>query len=100
MIDKKVVPQNEGLKKIVSKAAGTEAGRDLLAHLARRCGQFQTSISRMADGEIASLSTEAKEAQRLIWLELRAMMPVSMRHSIEEMAETPVPVKPQEERKK
>ena len=98
--EKRVVPANDGFKKMVERAGSTEAGRDLLAWLAVRCHQFRSNLMRLHNGDVSSLSTECREAQRAIWLELRQQMPVEMRHSIEAQAETVLVVKPQEEERK
>lgn len=100
--DKKVVPVDLKLAKAVEIVAQGDAGRVLLAHLATRCGFFESSLSRRADGEIAPLATDAKEAQRLIWIELRRLLTPELRHAIEAFAEqsSTFVAQPQEERKK
>lgn len=102
---KKTVPVSEGavsLAKALETLAQLDEGRIVLAHLARRCGFFESGLLRKGDGEIASMATECKAAQRVIWVELRQQLPVAMRHAIEEFAEAPVPVAAhsEEERKK
>lgn len=100
--EKKTVPVNEDLGVAVDAVLRTEYGRKVWAHLAKRCGFFQSSLSRRADGEIAALSTEAKEAQRLIYLEFRDLASPELRAVAEQLAEFPpiVGKKSEEERKK
>jgi hypothetical protein len=99
--EKATIPHDVSGDKAFKIMAETEAGRAVFAWLAQRCGWFQSSLTRKLDGEIASLSTEAKEAQRLIYQELRLKLPLELRHEIEKFAETPVAVAdPKEERKR
>lgn len=83
----RVIPKDEAFEKMVRACAGNDAGREFMAWLARRCGQFQSSLTRKADGEVAELATEAKEAQRLIWVEVRDALSIEGRHGIESLAE-------------
>jgi len=97
---KVAVPQDLTLAKAFAAVAETDAGRVVLAHLAVRCGFFDGGLLRLTTGEVAPLATEAKAAQRVIWAELRQLLPVAQRHAIEEFAETPIAAKSEEERKK
>lgn len=100
---KKVVvsPEEEKLNKNIDEVLRTEAGRAVWAHLARRLGFFESSLSRKADGEVAVISTECKEAQRLVYIELRRRASRELLVVAEALAEAPVLVapKPEEERK-
>ena len=89
----RVVLGDEGLKTAVDAVLRTEAGIKLWAYLARRCGFFTSSLSRRTDGEIAELGTEAREAQRLIYLELRALAATELRAAAEKVAEQPAQIK-------
>lgn len=51
----------------------TESGREFVAWLHDACGFNVTSLVRQPDGEIAPLSTECKEAQRLVYLNIRKL---------------------------
>jgi hypothetical protein len=99
----KVVPdQDREFAKAADAVLRTDQGRKLWALLAKRMGFFKSSIRRKADGEIAVLSTEALEAQRLIYLELRALPTFELLIAAEALADPankPLQ-KPQEERKK
>jgi hypothetical protein len=68
--------------------------------MANRCGFFQTSLTRKSDGEVAELSTECKEAQRLLYLELRRRAPRTLLREAEDLAERLLTEKPKEEEKK
>lgn len=102
--EKKVVPeQDREFAKAADAVLRTEQGRKLWSLLAHRMGFFKSSIRRKADGEIASLSTEALEAQRLVYLELRTLPTYELLAAAEQLADpinNKVLVKPQEERKK
>lgn len=99
---RKVVPnpEVERLAKSVDEVLRTEAGRALWVHLFHLCGYNTTSLSRKNDGEVAPLSTECKEAQRLVYIRLRGLASPELRAVVEQMAEAPVAApKPEEERK-
>lgn len=57
----------------VDQLLKTEAGREVWAHLYDACGFKKSSLTRVANGDVAPLSTECKEAQRLIYLDLRKL---------------------------
>lgn len=101
----KVVPdQDREFAKAADAVLRTDAGRKLWGLLAKRLGFFASSIRRKADGEIAPLSTEALEAQRLIYLELRNLPTFELLIAAEGLVDPAnkslSAVKPQEERKK
>ena len=101
-------PEEEKLAQNIDEVLRTEAGRAFWAFLARRLGFFETSLVVRKDGEIAQLSTDCKEAQRLVYLELRRRASRELLAVAEQLAETPVAVvaaaaaaalKPEEERR-
>lgn len=96
---KKVVAVEEkGLRSHVNAVLQTESGKALWAHLFHECGYNVTSLTRKADGEVAALSTECKEAQRLIYIGLRKLADRGLLAKAEELAEAPAPaVQPKEE---
>jgi hypothetical protein len=103
-IKKTVIPvavTDEKLAKNIDEVLRTEAGRALWAHLFHICGYNQSSLTlNRQTGEVASLSTECKEAQRRIYLDIRNRASRELRAVAEELAETPIaaPI-PEEERK-
>jgi len=66
----------------------TDAGKEVFAHLYHECGFAVSSLTKRVDGEIASLSTDCKEAQRLIYIRLRGLMSLDLRAAAEALAET------------
>lgn len=78
----------------------TEAGQLLWAELFRLCGYNESSLSHRADGEVAELATEAKEAQRFIYLRMRELASPELLAAAEFYAEyeKSLPI-PQKERK-
>jgi hypothetical protein len=66
----------------------TAAGRKLWAYLFHACGYSVTSLSHRADGEVAGVATECKEAQRLIYLNLRKLASPELRAQAELEAES------------
>lgn len=100
----KVVPdQDRDFAKAADAVLRTDAGRKFWGLLAKRMGFFASSIRRKADGEIAPLSTEALEAQRLIYLELRTLPTFELLIAAEGLvdpANKSMLPKSQEERKK
>lgn len=86
--DVKVVPEQDiEFARAADIVLRTEAGRKLWALLARRLGFFSSSMRRKTDGEIAVLSTEALEAQRLIYLELRNLPTYELLAAAEALAD-------------
>ena len=65
----------------------TPTGVIFWSHLFDLCGYNKSSLTRKLDGEIAPLSTECKEAQRLIYLELRKLAPPDLLMRAEDTAE-------------
>lgn len=101
--EKKVVPEQDlEFAKAADIVLRTDAGRKMWGLLAKRMGFFASSIRRKADGEIAPLSTEALEAQRLIYLELRTLPTFELLIAAEGLVDPANKSlrKPQEERKK
>jgi hypothetical protein len=100
----KVVPeQDREFARAADAVLRTEAGRKLWALLAKRMGFFTSSIRRTSAGEIAPLSTEALEAQRLVYLELRTLPTYELLIAAEGLADPTnktLSAKPLEERKK
>lgn len=76
------------LKTAVDTVIQTEAGQVLWKWLFHKCGFNVTSLTRKTDGEIAELSTHCKEAQRLVYLQLRALASPELLHKVEAFAET------------
>ena len=98
---KKVLPLNSPIKQHVDAVLRTESGRAFWAHLFHECGYNVSSLTRKADGDVASLPTECKEAQRLVYINLRKLASRELLAKAEELAETPVVApKPQEEERK
>lgn len=65
--------QDAKLRQAVDWLLKAEPGRIFWAYLYNLCGYNQSSISHFAAGDIAPLKTEAKEAQRLIYITLRRL---------------------------
>ena len=96
----KKLPVNETevkLRRSVDAVLRTEHGRALWAHLVVKCGFFETSLTRTSNGEVAPLSTECKEAQRLLYLNLRKLASPELRAVAETLAEVSVPITTPEE---
>ena len=87
------------LETAVNEVLRTPEGRRLWVHLFRACGYNVTSLTRKSDGDVSPLSTECKEAQRLIYINLRQYAAWDLRRVAEEMAELPVVKSIEEERK-
>ena len=99
--EKKVVPVNpreEKLNRSIDEVLRTEAGRDVWAFIFNLCGYNTSSLTSKNDGEVAPLSTECKEAQRLVYIRLRNRASKELLAAVEQLAESPI-VKPEEERK-
>lgn len=104
---KKTITASESRRSPLSKSIdvvlSTEDGRALWAYLFHACGYNATSLTIKGDREVAQLSTECKEAQRKIYIDLRNLASRELRAKAEELAETSVAVPdvtPEEERKK
>lgn len=103
----KIVPgEGRSIGKSIDAVLRTDEGKDLFAHLANVCGFFVTSLThKRSDGEVAVLTTECKEAQRLVYLDLRKLASRGLLAEAEALAEDPKPEPvvadkiPEEERK-
>ena len=51
-----------------------ENGRIVWAHIFNLCGYNKSSLAYFAAGDVAPMKTECKEAQRLIYMDLRKMV--------------------------
>ena len=92
MAEKKVLKDTQGEKigRAIDAVLQTEAGRIFWAHLFRVCGYNVSSLTRQVhSGEIAALSTECKEAQRLVYINLRKMASRDLLVAAEDVAEDP-----------
>lgn len=100
----KIIPAaaEDKLAKDIDEVLRTETGRALWAHLFHACGYNQSSLTlNRQTGEIAVLSTECKEAQRRIYIDLRGRASRELLAVAEQLAEAPIAApKPEEERKK
>jgi hypothetical protein len=76
------------LRIAISVVLKSEHGKILWAHLFRECGYNLSSLTRKLDGEVAPLSTECKEAQRLIYINLRKLAPRELLIAVEDAAES------------
>lgn len=70
-----------------------ENGRIVWGVIFRLCGYNKPSLSFFAAGDVAPLKTECKDAQRIVYLELRKMVPPELLAQAEYEAE--FGVKPQ-----
>ena len=72
-----------------------ENGRIVWAKIFDLCGYNKSSLSYFAGGDVAPLKTDCKEAQRLIYMELRKMVSPDLLAKAEFEAEfgTPEPAK-------
>lgn len=75
------------LRAVVDSFLKSEEGRLLWAHIFNLCGYSKSSLTRMAGGDIAPMSTECKEAQRLVYIELRKLATPELLSSAEFFAE-------------
>lgn len=64
-----------------------EHGRVFWTHLFNACGYNVSSLTKRIDGDISVLSTECKEAQRLIYINLRKLAPRELLVAVEDAAE-------------
>jgi hypothetical protein len=96
-IGKKIPVIDAKLHEAVDTILRTEAGRRVFAHLFHLCGYNVSSLVRQSDGEIALLSTECREAQRMVYIRLRNLASYDLLRAAEELAEnpalTPAPLK-------
>ena len=74
----------------VSAVLKTEHGKILWAHLFDVCGYNVSSLTKRLDGDISVSSTECKEAQRLIYINLRKLAPRELLVAVEDAAESDV----------
>lgn len=97
--EKKVVSSKETnkLKIAVDEVLRTPHGRALWAHLFNQCGYNVTSLVRKVDGEMAPMATECKEAQRLVYINLRSLASPTLLAKAEELAEKQTKIQPQAE---
>ena len=76
----------------VDSVLRTDAGKRVFAHLFRLCGYNVSSLTtNRTTGDIATLSTECKEAQRLVYISLRNLAAPDLRAAAEALAEAPLP---------
>lgn len=66
----------------------TEHGKVFWAHLFKVCGYNVSSLTKKLDGDISVLSTECKEAQRLIYINLRKLASRELLVAVEDAAES------------
>jgi hypothetical protein len=93
--DVRTVPVNDKrtkLMKSVDAVLQTEEGRDLFIHLFNECGYNRSSLRlSRTTGELLPISTEAAEARRLLYIELRALASRDLLAVAERLAEEPPP---------
>ena len=83
---------DEKLGQSIDAVLKTEAGRTLWAYLFHACGYNVSSLSRNpSTGEMDRMSTECKEAQRFIYVNLRKLASRELLRVAEDLAETPIP---------
>lgn len=103
-IEKKVVKVDEVDAKIASAVDAvlrTAPGKVFWAYLHNLCGYNRSSLSRNPQsGEVNPLGTEAREAQRLIYINLRRLPTWELLRQAEELAEKPPVAKPDEKERK
>lgn len=75
-----------------------ENGRIVWSVIFRLCGYNKPSLSFFSSGDVAPMKTECKDAQRVVYLELRKMVPPELLSQAEYEAE--FGVKPQTNDKK
>lgn len=81
------------LRAAVDAVLKTEPGQILWAHIFQICGYNSTSLEHRTDGELAPLATEAREAQRLIYIRLRSLPARALREAAENFAESETEIK-------
>lgn len=75
------------LRIAVDAVLKTENGKVLWAHLFDVCGYSISSLTKKLDGDVSVLSTECKEAQRLIYINLRKLPTRELLAAAEAVAE-------------
>ena len=75
------------LRQAAEAVIKTEPGLVLWAFLFKICGYNRTSLTRKQDNEIAPLATECKEAQRLVYIEMRKLVSCELLSAAEKYAE-------------
>lgn len=88
------------LRMAVDEVLKTPAGRRVWAALFHACGYSVSSLTTRPDGEVAPLSTECKEAQRLIYINLRKLASRELLRGAEDFAEYEDGQSPSPEEKK
>jgi hypothetical protein len=97
-IEEKNIPVVDNkLREAVDTVLRTEAGRKVFAYLFHACGYNVSSLSRKGDGEIASVATECREAQRMVYIRLRNLASYDLLRVAEDQAERPDSVVPKKE---
>lgn len=76
------------LRIAVDAVLKTDHGRRLWAYLFDACGYNVSSLTKKLDGDISVLSTECKEAQRLIYINLRKLASRELLAAVEDAAES------------
>ncbi len=75
------------LGQVVDAVISTDPGKKLFIWLRSRLGFTKSSLSRKRDGSVDVAATEALEAQRLIYLELRGAASLELLVPVEETAD-------------
>jgi hypothetical protein len=75
------------LRQSVDVVLKTEAGQVMWGFLFRVCGYNKTSLTRKTDNDISEMSTSCKEAQRLVYIELRKLASPEILARTEQVAE-------------
>lgn len=78
------------LRIAVDAVLKSEHGKILWAYLFEACGYNVSSLTKKLDGDISVLSTECKEAQRLVYINLRKLAPRALLVAVEDAAESDV----------
>lgn len=82
--------KRQNLLRAVDEVLKSAAGQIFWAHLFEISGYSVSSLTKKADGEIAELSTECKEAQRLLYINLRKLPSRELLRAAEAYAESEV----------
>ena len=77
----------ETFGQVIDNVLATDSGKRLFIWLRGRLGFTKSSLSRKRDGSVDEVATDALEAQRLIYLELRNAASLELLHPVEEMAD-------------
>ncbi len=89
MNTKTTIKGDESLGQHIDAVLKTESGRALWAYLFHACGYNASSLSRLpGGGDILPLATECKEAQRLVYINLRKLASRELLVKAEDIAET------------